>query len=609
MNKVILDTIKIENFKGIASATFGFDEFETTIKAENGAGKSTIKNAFEWLLCQNVADVLPMLNNKEIPNLTTYVSATFNINGYDYLLERESKGKYTLNKETGTMNKVTNENTYKIDGMEYKEKDYKEKLANLLSNGVFENLQILTDKEYFNTDTTKFKWTDRRKVLFEICGVKNAVSTIVENPKYDSIREFIVKGHATSDIKSMLAKAKKGYKDQQTKNNILIEQKVKENNELSATDFEQVSKDLEKAKGKLAKMLSASKKENQSEQIKELQDKIFALTREKSLLETADMQNQSSARRFMQEAYNEAENLKFQYNVEKDNHANLITKLQPIIDEDAECPVCHNKLKAEQIEQSNAEIKEQNTKTASLIEQSEKNMATLKEKYNAKKQQFEELKAKFDNFVANPRIKEINDTISATQTALQDAKTTELNVLSSEQKTSLEMQISGLEREMAKKSYIENNKISIENWKTQNRTLADNIVKVEEQETSLANYVKEQTDIIIETVNEKFSNGVSWALYKETYKAGEGGIEEDCICLYNGKRYSSLSMGEKNIANLEVVKTLQDYFGVNITIFADNNETTTIPFDSADRQIIKLEAHKGEKLTDIVKITDIYKGV
>ena len=608
MNKVILKNILIKNFKGIATAEFDFSEQETIIQAENGAGKSTIKNAFEWLLCQNVADVLPMLNNKEIPNLTTSVSATFVINGYEYNLTRESRGKYTLNKDTGSMNKVTNENSYQIDGMEYKEKDYKEKLANLLSNGVFENLQILTDKEYFNTDTPKFKWTDRRKVLFDLCGVKNAISTIVENPKYANIKDLIIKGHATSDIKSMLAKGKKGYKEQQTKNNILIEQKVKENTELSATNFEQVAKDLEKAKSKLTKMLSSTQKENQSEQIKELQEKIFALTKEKSLLETADMQEQSSLRRFMQEAYTETENLKFQYNVEKDKHADLITKLQPIISNDAECPVCHNKLKAEQINQSNLEIKEQNTKIAKLIEESETNMASLKEKYNAKKKQFEETKQKVNEFKPNERINELNDMILSTKMGIEQAKATDLNILSSEQKTALENQISDLEREMAKKTYIETNKASIEKWKTENKTIADKIVKIEEQETELANYVKEQTDIIIETVNEKFSNGVSWALYKETYKAGEGGIEEDCICMYNGKRYSSLSMGEKNVANLEVVKTLQDYFGINITIFADNNETTTIPFDSADRQIIKLEAHKGEKLNNVVKITDIYKG-
>ena len=204
MNKVILKHIEINNFKGIANATFDFDN-ETSFYAENGSGKSTIKYAFEWLLCQNVPDVLPKLDNKEIPNLTTSVSAILNVNGYEYNFVRESKGKYTLNKETGNLGKTTNENKYQIDGMEFKEKDYKTRIAEILTNGVFENLQILTDKEYFNTDTTKFKWTDRRKILFDMCGVKSAVETIIQKPKYEHIKEYILKITFGNNLKPIIS--------------------------------------------------------------------------------------------------------------------------------------------------------------------------------------------------------------------------------------------------------------------------------------------------------------------------------------------------------------------------------------------------------------------
>src|SRR5699024_6278037 len=110
-----------------------------------------------------------------------------------------------------------NESTYTIDGIELKEKDYKAKLADLLGAGAFDNLQILTDKDFFNTDTIKFKWSDRRKILFEICGIKNAVQEIIKKDQYNGIREYIIKGYATSDIKSMLTKEKKGYKDTQAR--------------------------------------------------------------------------------------------------------------------------------------------------------------------------------------------------------------------------------------------------------------------------------------------------------------------------------------------------------------------------------------------------------
>ena len=606
MNVIKICSINISNFKGIASANFSFNEDLTTIEAQNGEGKSSIKNAFEWLLCQNVQDVLPMLNNKEIPNLTTSVSAIFNINGYDYTLQRESKGKYTLNKETGKMNKIANETTCKIDGMEYKEKDYKEKLANLMSNGVFDNLQILTDKEYFNTDSAKFKWTDRRKILFEMCGVKNAVNSIIEKPQYSTIKEYLVKGHATSDIKSMLKKNKSGYKSQQEKNNILIEQKTAENVEIAKIDFEEIEKQLKTAKNKYSKLLSSSKKENQSEQLNELQNQIVELTRQKTLLESADVTEQANLRRFIQELYNECQNLKMQYNIERDKNSELLSKLKEPTSNI--CPTCHRELPEEQVEKANEEIEKANTEINKQLSFSTITLNELKAKYDEKKKQFEEQKEKLDNFEPNEEIKTIQDAIEATQDSLQRAKDAELNNLSTEQKTALESQISALEREMAKKQYFEENKDLIQKWKDYNKSLADNIVTIEQKENALEKYVHEQTDIIVSTINEKFSNGVSWALYKETYKNGEGGIEEDCICMYNNKRYSSLSTGEKNIANLEVVKTLQDYYGVNICIFSDNAEANTIPYDSANRQIIELKATKGKKLDGVVKITDLYKG-
>ena len=128
--------------------------------------------------------------------------------------------------------------------------------------------------------------------------------------------------------------------------------------------------------------------------------------------------------------------------------------------------------------------------------------------------------------------------------------------------------------------------------------------QIEDLERDL-DFVKEQTDIINNSVNEKFGNGISWSLYNETYKDGEGGIEEDCVCLYNLKRYSSLSTGEKNMADLEVVKTLQKCYCLNLPIFVDNAETVSSDYEF-DGQMIKLIAQKGAKIENLIKIEELY---
>lgn len=606
MNKVVLKELKLENFKGIASADFTFEDGENILEAKNGSGKSTIKYAFEWILCQNVPEVLPSLNNKEISNLVTTVEAVFSINGFDYKLSRMSKGKYQLNQTTGTMNKITNESTYKIDDIELKEKDYKAKIADLFGNGSFDNLQMLTDKDYFNTDTTKFKWTDRRKILFEMCGVKNAVKDIIQKDEYENIREYIVKGYATSDIKSMLAREKKGYKDTQTKNNILIEQKTKEITEYSSIDFEDIESKLKSAKNKLNKILTSSKKENQAEQINELQNELLKLNKEKSQLEMKDLNEQNALRTFLNTTYNECQNLKLQYQIENDKLYSIINS-RPNDKIEIECPTCHRPYDEEHQTKAKEEVEKLLKENKELTEKQTQTVKEIKEKYNAKKAQFEQIKEKLDNFKPSEEIKEVQDRILSTQEALQSTKATDLNNLSREQQTSLETQITSFERELAKQTFIEKAKLDIQTWKNENKIVADKIIAVEKKEKALAGYVKEQTDIIIETVNEKFSNGISWALYKEIYKNGEGGIEEDCECMYNNTKYSALSNGEKFVADIEIIKTLQEYYGVCLPIIADNMESVSIPY-TVDGQIIKLVVNGDKELKNVVKIKDIYKG-
>lgn len=604
MNKVLVNKIEISNFKGIASAVFTFESGINKISAENGAGKTTIKSAFEWCLCQNVPDVLPMLNNKEIPNLTTSVNIYLSINDCEYKLERVSKGKYQLNRETNTMNKVTNENTYKIDDIELKEKDYKEKLANLLGNGTFENLVILTDKEYFNTDTPKFKWNDRRKMLFELCGVKNAVKDIVTKEEFKDIQNYILKGYATSDIKSMLAKEKKGYKETQTKNNILIEQKTLELNELSSINFEDLENQLRKCTNKLEKLQNASKQESQTEQLNELQNKLLEYSREMSKAQANFTTEYSNQERLVNVLYNDCKTLKIDVDVAKDTVTELQVKLNAITNIQDTCPTCNRKYEQEYIDQLIENHQQEKSEIESKLESAKLELADITNKYNKKVEEYNtqaEILHKMQ-FVPD---KELEDSILATKSAIEQAKATTLNNLSAEQVLALKNEISSITKELGKKEFIEKAKNSITMWKNQCKELSDKIVAVERKEQALTNYVKQETDIIVDTVNDKFKNGVSWALYKEIYKNGDGGIEEDCVCMYNNKRYSSLSNGEKNIANLEVVKTLQEYFGVNLPIFSDNAESITIPYN-VDNQIVELFAKKGAKLENVVKIESIY---
>ena len=605
MNKIILKSMSIRNFKGIAKLDVSeFNEVLTTFYGENGSGKSTIKNAWEWVLCQNVDDYIPNLNNQEIPDLITSVVVEIELNGLKYTLKRESKPKYTTDRETQARVKSGNENTYIIDDIELKEKNYKEQIAGIIGDGVFENLPMLTDKEFFNSDSSKWKWTDRRKCLLAITGAESEANSIIQKDKYDSIRDFVIKGYATSDIKSMIAKEKKGYKTNQETNLVLINAKQKELDEYLSIDFEKVSQELAISKTKYTKLINASKKENAVDELKKIEDEILKSTQEISTLKTRDMLKREDMETFKLKIFEEALDTKGKYESSASWVKFYKEKLDALNKEDIKdtCLTCGQKLPADKIKEVEDNIKKQVVELEKQVEESKARAKELYEKYNNLQKQYSEQEEKIRTFVQNERIAELETRVLELNSIVKSKKQSNLSNLSNQEQKSLETKISDLEREMAKKEYLEKGYRQIKLWQSEMQDLADKIVAVENKEIALRDFVKEQTDVICNTVNNYFSNGVSWSLYTMNYN---GSLEESCICLYNNKRYSSLSTGEKNTANMEVIKTLQESYNVNIPIFSDNAEANTIPYET-DRQVIEFYAKKGTHIEGCTKITDIY---
>lgn len=610
MNKIIIKELNIRNFKGIAKLDLQFDEQITRILADNGNGKSTIKDAWKWCLCQNVDDVLPWLNHKEIPDLLTSVKIILNINDIEYILERESKGKYVTEKETGIRYKKSNESKYKIDGIEMQQTIYQTKLADIFGAEAFSDLILLTDKEFFNSDTTNWKWTDRRKLLMAMSGAEEKTQELIEKIEYKDIKPYIQKGYPTSNIKSMLKREKSTAKQQQETNMVLIDSKQKELDEYLGIDFDVIGQNLGVAKTKLTKLINSTKKENQTEEMAKINQQIFDLTKKVSTLKTNDELARQKLRdenlrifKIANDVKTEYEKLQYKCNVIESEIKNCNSEIETI------CPTCHQEIPKDKIDEAKKIRDNQIKNYTNELEKLKNDKTNALNKYNDLVQQLSEIELDYNEFSINPEINILENQIKDLKITLDKKKISTLNKNIDDEKTQLESQISALEREMAKKEFLTKSYKQIEVWKDENKQLADNIIAIESKEQQLQDFMQEQTDIINKSINDCFSNGISWNLYNENYA---GTLDETCVCMYNGKRYSSLSNGEKYITNLEVLKTLQEYFGLNAPIFCDNEESVTIPY-STDRQIIGLYASqpitmKSEKFISIkpVKISDLY---
>ena len=556
MDKITIKRIETRNFKGIAILNYDFNDNSTTIYGPNGSGKSTIKNAWEWCLCQSVEDYIPMLNNREVPNLTTSVNVYIHFdNGIDYKLTRES---IQNNGPRGRENKLV----YKIDDIEIPKNVYTQKIANILGAGAFENLPLLTDKDYFNTDTTKWKWNDRRKLLLRLSDADEKCKSLLDNDKYDSIREYVLKGFETAEIQSSIAKEKKELNKAQQDNITRIETKAAEMNELLGIDFDAISKELSTVKGKLTKLI----KESTSNKTKDLADKIYKLSQELDALKTKDTL-----------ALKELKYKKI------DLFQELMELLSKIDKKPITCPNCKSEFV---IDGDNTEDIEE-----------------LKIIYADKEKEYHSIQDKIKSFETNPKINEIETEIESLKLNLEDANKKDATKSKDEEIKELSNKSFDLQMKLAKLDILEKGNLQMQVWKDDNKEIADKLIKIEEKEMALQDYVKEQSKIISDSVNEMFGDDISWSLFNENYN---GSIEQDCVCLYKGKRYSSLSTGEKNKVNIEVTNTLQKLFNVSLPMFIDNCENMTLLVENVDSQLIWLVATKDEANIKATKITDLY---
>lgn len=584
MKKIIIKNLKINNFKGIKNLEVEFNDNETKIFAPNGSGKTSIKEAWEWLMGINISDFLPLSDKKEIPNIITSVEANILVDELEYNLKKENKPEY--NKD-GL--KTGNKTLYYIDSIELSQSNYKSQIASIIGNCDFETLPIIIDKDYFNSDTTKWKWSNRRNLLFQLSNANKEIENILNKDKYSIIKEYILKGFNINDVKKVLTSDKKSLKEKQKSNQVLIESKQKELDEYLGIDFEKISQDLSLAKQKYTKLVNAGKKENANEELDKLNDELLKLNQEVSAIKVRDVLRKREFEDFKLKIYQEALQTKSEYDKQVIN-INLakkqIEEQENLCIKDT-CSVCGQKLPEEKIKEIENNIKN-NIKTYQTNLETYKSQAKeLYEKYNNLQTQYIEYEDKIKNFVPNEKINKLENKIKDLKILISSKKQKDLKELSNETLKSLENEISRLETEKSKKEYLEKGYQQIKYWRADNGKLADEIIGIENKEILFQEFIREQINAINNIINSKFSNDISWSLYSENYN---GSLDEDCSCLYKGKLYSNCSTGEQNVANIEIVKTLQNYFDVNIPIFADNEESVTIDYN-VDRQIIKFYAN------------------
>ena len=608
MNKITISKLSIKEFCGIYSYTNdNIDSDVQNFSAVNGNGKSSIRKAIFWALGLNVGEIVPTKNKIEIQNLTPCVEIELLINNFSYNIKKEWKTTWVMHEATGKMVKKSAKSIYYIDSIEMTEKNFKEKIASIFGLKSYDDLEMLLDIEFFNRDTTKWKWNNRRVLLLEMSGAKNVDEQILENnSKYAPIKDYILKGTATSDIASALRKEKKGYNEQVDKNNILIEQKNKELAELLEIDFEAVRADLSRKEAELDKLIEKGKKEALTDELKALQTQLFELQQNltKEQVKQAKIKQDLNTKQVgLYNKLNDINNIVAKHKSTIKLNQNELALLEtPIKDT---CPTCGQKLPEEQIETARLNVEREKITLEQQIKFLQGEIEAQKPIYAETKEEYDEICAEINNFTDSETIIELRNAIQDVETAIKTAKQKDLINLSTDRENALKIEIDSLKVKLSRQADIEKMQATISVWKSQNVELADKILDVDLKIKLVNQFVKEQCELIEADVNKLFGNGITFALFDIIDNNGDPKISEACETIYNGRNYKACSTGEKAMCDLRITEKLQDYFNVNLPLIVDNTESITSAIHS-QRQIIRLRAMENAKIDGLVKIEEIY---
>ena len=245
MKKINIQKLTLRNFKCYESVEFNFSNSTNKVKRITGFGKTTIKDAFLWVLGFD-CEFAPRINDFLVKNLETSVKLEIEIDGVVYNLERINKQKWKTNQDTLEEEYIGNEAKFSIDGQKLSATNYKEQLTTIFGVPTHFDIRVLSDLNFFNSTVgTSWTWKERRTYLFNLFpNIEEKVKELANDPKFECLKTEIEKGLDEIAIGKVLASEKYSIENALLSNKTIIADRTQTIKEYSSIDFNAIKKEM-----------------------------------------------------------------------------------------------------------------------------------------------------------------------------------------------------------------------------------------------------------------------------------------------------------------------------------------------------------------------------
>ena len=629
---MLIKKLELENFKCHKSLTVVFNTEgtlpETNIYGSNGSGKTSIMDAFYYMLFRT--DSLGRTNTEmrpydengvTIPDLRTSVKGTFEIEGAEHVLEvvRTEKWVRISGSDERTFQGFTHE--YFVDGVPKKEKEYNAFIQEFFWEPWF---SLTSNPRKFPS----LPWAEQRKILIDLAGEVTVDAVLQEHPELAEIKGDL-ENFSTDDLKKKWTAEKRAYDKIVAETIPRIDELTKtlsglENSAQQKADAElellKFRGPLEELQGRRIEIIKGTATDSIKEKIAAVEAKMEvirgvrreAVTKVKQPYIIAeenikkDCESKAQQLRILRPQMAEAE--KRIENMHKELAA--LTEEWKSIDsevfDDAECPCCHrpyipemlepmlaafNKGKADRLEACDDKGMKLSQKLDTAQSEKAKLLKTINELSSFEVEQAPQLQHENSAamFAAVDKVPPLEDFIhpashekfwelaEGLKLLKRDLENSTLDVTLQLQKVDAQIAeakkpVEAAQAVLAKLQMDDNTRERIEQLKAEKK---NNMLLLGDTERKLAlldKFIVAKIDLISDSVNGLFKR-VTFKLFEKNIS--NKGIRETCELMMNGVPYRQLSNAESVIAGMDVVMAISERLKLSNPVFIDNREGIT----------------------------------
>lgn len=642
--------LELKNFQGIKELTLEPDGQNIAVYGENGTGKTTIVNAFQWLLFDRNAEgrtdfeikTLDKDGNVLHHGIDYSVEATLALDkGRKITLKKVYAEKWT--KQRGSATKTFTGHTvhHWVDGVPVNKTEYTKTIGELVNEDIF---KLLTNPLYFNT---QLHWEKRRQILLEICGDITDADVIASNKELaelndilgdksmDGYKRIIAARRAEinrelAQIPVRISEVQHGLPDVSQIQEDKLEEDIAELRRQGKTKEQEKAqvqsgggsaektKQLREVEAEIIRVTGEHRRDHDS-QTSEFRNKLYAVRSARMNLESdirAIERKQNDASSEVKTVSAKIESLRQQWH--------QINQRTFEFSEEDTCPTCKqmlpraqveaaretalssfNQTKAKQLDSVNAdgkrfrtkleELDKQNADLAKELEQAQQTLADIRREEATLEEQVKVSEAGLAPITDNQEYNRLVNQKQQLEADIKELETSNQEAVSEIQKEidDLNSSIAALERSIAQVEQYKRGQLRINQLAAEEKDLAKEFEKLEHELYLTEEFTRAKVRLMDQKINARFK----MARFKMFKEQVNGGLADCCEVTYEGVPYAtSLNNAARINVGLDIINTLSEHYGFAAPIFIDNAESVTDLIETTGQQIRLVVSKQDKKL-------------